>query len=106
MRLRDRDLHLIDGRDAVIDADHDAREIGIRENRDGNVERQIDAHRDQREDDEDDRFAVARGPMFAVGTVGGGSGASLISLSRPSSAPEPLQAGLRHLRLERWAAPL
>ena len=34
--------------------------------RDRNGERQIDAHRDQREDDEDDGLAVARGPVRRV----------------------------------------
>ena len=63
-RLGHGDQHLVDGEDAVIDADHDARKIGIRENRDGNSQSQVDSHRDQRQDDEDDRLAVARGPMF------------------------------------------
>ena len=33
-RLGDRHQHLVDGRDAVVDADDDAREIGVGENRD------------------------------------------------------------------------
>ena len=64
-RPRDRHLHLIDRRDAVIDADDDAREIGRRKNGDGNRRGQIDADRHKRQDDEDDRLAVARGPMFS-----------------------------------------
>ena len=30
-RLGDRDQHLVDGEHAVVDADHDAREIRVRE---------------------------------------------------------------------------
>ena len=51
------------GNDAVVDADHDAREIGIRENRHRDGERQVNAHRHQREDHENDRLAVAGGPV-------------------------------------------
>ena len=79
-RPRDRDLHLVDGRDAVVDADHDAREIGGRENRDRNGERQIDADRDQREDDEDDGPGEARGPML-LRRLGRGASLAIILLS-------------------------
>ncbi len=40
---RHGDQHLIDGHDAVLHAEHNAREIGFRENRHGNAERQVDA---------------------------------------------------------------
>ena len=66
---RDRHLHLIDGRDAVVDADHDAREIGGGEDRHRNRERKIHADGDQREDDENDGPREARGPMLAAERV-------------------------------------
>ena len=50
--LRDGDQHLIDGRDPVIDADHDAGEVGLREDRDRYGERQVHAGRDQSGNDE------------------------------------------------------
>ena len=73
-RTRDGHLHLIDRRDAVVDADDDAREVDFGKHRDRNRRRQIDADGDQREDDEDDRLAVARGPVLvAPGVVGRGT---------------------------------
>ena len=62
----DRDQHLVDGKDAVIDADHDAREIGLREHRHRDGERQVDAHGHQRQDHEDDGLAVAGRPVRRV----------------------------------------
>ena len=59
----DRDQHLVDRENAIVRAYHDAREIRIRKHGDRNGQRQIDAHRDQREDHEDDRLAVAGGPV-------------------------------------------
>ena len=65
-RLGDGDQHLVDGEDAVIGADHDAREISIGEHRDWEGEREIDAYGDQRQDDEDDGLAVAGSPVRRV----------------------------------------
>ena len=65
-RPRDGHLHLIDRRDAVVDADDDAREVDFGEDGDRNRRREVDADGDQREDDEDDRLAVARGPVLAA----------------------------------------
>src|SRR5262249_16195970 len=42
-RLGDGDEHLVDGRDAVVDADHNAREIGAWENGNGNRKGQVGA---------------------------------------------------------------
>ena len=61
---RHGDHHLVDGHHAVVGADHDAREIRRREHRHRNVERQIRARGRQRQDHEDDGFAVARRPVF------------------------------------------
>src|ERR1019366_9173066 len=69
--LGDGDQHLIDGKNAVVDAHHDAREIRLREHRDRNGERQIGAHGDQGEDDDDDGLAVAGRPVRRVGLSGG-----------------------------------
>ncbi len=44
----------------------DSRKIGGRKDGDGDVERQIDAHGDQREDDEDDGPREARSPVFSL----------------------------------------
>ena len=51
-RARDGDEHLIDGRNAVIDADYDAREIGVGENRDRNREREVGADERKSRDQE------------------------------------------------------
>ena len=40
--LGDGDLHLLDRHHAVVDADDDARKVGLRENRDGHLERKVD----------------------------------------------------------------
>ena len=41
--LGDGDLHLLDGHDAVVDADDDAGEIGVGKDRDGDLKRSVDA---------------------------------------------------------------
>ena len=41
--LGDGDLHLLDGHDAVIDADDDAGKIGLRKDGDGDLKRGVDA---------------------------------------------------------------
>ncbi len=46
-----RDLHLIDGRDAVIDTDRDAWKIGGRKHGDRDGKGEVNAHRDQGKDD-------------------------------------------------------
>jgi hypothetical protein len=63
----DRDQHLVDGENAVVDAHHDARKIRLRKNRDRNGEREISTHGDEGEDDEDDGLAVAGRPVRRVG---------------------------------------
>src|SRR5207247_10374462 len=65
-RPRDGDLHLIDGRHAVVDADEHAREVHLGKDRDRNGRGEIDARRNERQDDEDDRFAVAAGPVLVT----------------------------------------
>src|ERR1035438_9886822 len=65
-RPRYRHQHLVDGRDAVIHADDDARKIRRRKHRHRNRARQIDAHRHQCHDDEDHRLGVPRRPMLAA----------------------------------------
>ena len=67
-RACDGDQHLVDRRDAVIDADDDAREVGRREDRNGDRERQVHSRRRERQNDEDDRLAVARSPVLALGS--------------------------------------
>ncbi len=62
--------HLVDGEDPGIHADHDARKVGAREDRDRNRESKIDPDGHQRQDDEDDRFAMTRRPVRRFG-VGG-----------------------------------
>src|ERR1019366_9493684 len=62
---RHHDLHLVDGRNAVVDADHDAREIRGQENRRGDGECEIRAHHHQRQNDEDDGLGETRGPVFS-----------------------------------------
>ena len=56
--------------------------FGIRENSDRNGQRQVNAHRDQRQDDENDRLAVARRPVrrFPIPVTGGSVESSLIFL--------------------------
>src|SRR5205085_3330485 len=66
------DHHLVDREHAVIGGNDDARKIRIRENSYRNSERQIHAHGDQRQDDKDDRLAVAVGPVRSFGPSGGG----------------------------------
>ena len=63
-RARHGDEHLIDRRDAVVDADQHARKIDLGKHRDRNRQREIDADGDERQDDEDDRLAVPRGPVL------------------------------------------
>ena len=82
----DGDQHLVDGHDAVIHADDDAREIGLGEDRDGDGERQVDADRHQRQDDEDDRLAVAGGPVRRFRLAHFGLAVSPRLSSGPSSA--------------------
>src|SRR5581483_3222186 len=65
-RPRDGDLHLIDRRDPVVDADEDARKIDFGKNRDRNRRREVHAGSDERQDDEDDRLAVTSGPVLVA----------------------------------------
>src|SRR5262249_23139243 len=67
-----RDHHLVDRKHAVIRADHDAREIRVRENRHRNGERQVHAYGHQRQNDEDNRLAVAIRPVGRGLSIGGG----------------------------------
>ncbi len=64
-RLRYVHHHLVDGRHAGVGADHDPRKIRAGENGDWNRQRKVYAHRDQRQDDKNDRLAVAGGPVLA-----------------------------------------
>lgn len=61
---RDGNLHLIDGRDAAIDADDDAWKVSGGEYRDRNAERKIHSKERDHDDYEENRFSVTRGPMF------------------------------------------
>ena len=92
---RDRHLHLVDRRDAVVDADDDSGEVDFGKNRDRDRRRQIDAGGDEREDDEDDRLAVTRRPvlvapatsvraLYTVDTVDGSAHQFLPSFSSAS----------------------
>ena len=54
----DGDLHLLDGHDAVIDADDDAGEVGLREDGDRDLKRRVDAGEGEREQEEEDGLGV------------------------------------------------
>ena len=56
----DRHQHLVDGHDAVVHADHDAWEIGVRKNGNGNAERQITADQRQADNQKKNRARNAR----------------------------------------------
>ncbi len=64
-RLGDGDLHLVDGHDAVVDGDDDAREVGVGEDGDGNLAGEVDAGDRQDDDEEEDGPGVARNPEGA-----------------------------------------
>ncbi len=49
-RTRDDHEHLVDRHNAVVDADDDAREVGVREDRDRNGEGKIRAHEHEGDD--------------------------------------------------------
>ena len=53
---RDRDLHLVNRHDAVIDADDDSREVRGRKDGDGDIKSQIDAEQRQGRNDEQNGF--------------------------------------------------
>ena len=67
-RTRDGDHHLVDRHHAVIDADDDAREIGRRENRDRNGERQI-CSSDRQDENQEDSDLATRVPVALVTPV-------------------------------------
>src|SRR5262249_33887800 len=67
-RPRDRQLHLLDRRDAVVDADDDPRKVGGREDRHRQRQRLVDADHRQDANQEDDRLRVAGEPVV-VGTL-------------------------------------
>jgi len=74
---RDGDFHLIDGGHAIVDTHHDFREIGGGEDGYGNGEGEIDAYRNQCDDDEimDARSALssARARRSTAGEIVDGS---------------------------------
>ena len=59
----DGDHHLVDGHDAVVDADQHARKIGGRKYGDRNGEGEISAQQAEREDQEDQRAGMLRDPV-------------------------------------------
>ncbi len=65
------DHHLIDGHDAVVDADQDAGKVGGGKYRDRNSERQIAADQRQSDGQKDDRPRMARKPVRRLFAVGG-----------------------------------
>ncbi len=88
----DGDLHLLDGHDAVIDADDDAGKVGLREDGDGDLKRGVDAGEGEGEQKEEDGLGVTGEPearlvgVVAVrnGRNGGRRGAHLSSASFPA----------------------
>src|SRR5207249_517692 len=87
-RSRDRHHHLVDRRHAVVDAHEHARKIDFRKDRHRNRHGEVDARRDEGQDDEDDRLAVTRGPVLAGHYFG-----SPLSSSFSSSSPGRLSPG-------------
>ncbi len=65
--LGDGDLHLLDGHDAVIDADDDAGKVGIGKDRDGNLKRGVDAREGERDEKEEDGPGMAGKPEERTG---------------------------------------
>ena len=88
----DGDLHLLDGHDAVIDADDDAGKVGLRKDRDGNLKRGVDAGEGEGEQKEEDGLGVTERARSAArrdrggedGRNGGSRGAHLSSASFPA----------------------
>src|SRR5207237_8301733 len=85
---RDRHHHLVDRRHAVVDAPEHARKIDFRKDRHRNRHGEVDARRDEGQDDEDDRLAVTRGPVLAGHYFG-----SPLSSSFSSSSPGRFSPG-------------
>ncbi len=62
-RTRDRDHHLIDGHHAVVNADHDARKIRGRKNRNRNIECLISSDQRNHNNEKDHGAGVVREPL-------------------------------------------
>ncbi len=70
--LGDGDLHLLDGHDAVVDADDDAGEVCFRKDGDGGLVEGVDAGDGEGRGEEEDRAEGGGEPVGLGGGVGGG----------------------------------
>src|SRR6185312_12349185 len=87
---RDGDLHLLDGRDSVIDADDDARKVRLWKDGDGNLEREVNAGNGECDGKEDDRPRGAGQPEWLLRASALANRVALFGAHQ--SAPPPLSA--------------
>ena len=89
--LGDGDLHLLDGHDAVVDPDDDAGKVSSGKDRDGDLEREIDAGDGEDAGKEEDGARGTRQPE-GVGEMGCGAAHSLSPSVFPAAGFESSSA--------------
>ena len=106
--LGDGDLHLLDRHDAVVDADDDAGEIGLREDGDRNTPGGVDPDQGEDDEEEEDGSAKAQEPKPGVivelgtGFVASSINSTPLRNCRPSPLRRPSPWFHRRDRRRRW----